>query len=225
MKTLYSKFDKTLMNSLPQAVFPGRIFVILTERDAERAADFLLESDIMGIDTETRPAFRRGSVHQVALLQASTRRECFLFRLNLIGLCPAVVRLLENTRVPMVGLSLHDDISMLRRRGEFTPGNFTDLQDLVGELGIEDRSLQKLWANFFREKMSKRQQLSNWEAPVLSEAQKQYAALDAWACIRIYEEIKRLGTSGGYILVKVTEDGTDGKGAAGGGTGKTTSGV
>ncbi len=205
-KTLYSKFDKTTLNALPQAVFPGRIIVIITEKAAEKAVHLLLKGDILGIDTETRPMFKRGIAHQVALLQVSTRESCFLFRLNLIGLCAPIVRLLENTKVPMVGLSLRDDLTMLQRRGKFTPGRFIDLQDVVGELGIEDRSLQKLWANIFSEKLSKRQQLSNWENPTLTEPQKLYAALDAWACIKLYEEVVRLKSTGDYTLVKVVED-------------------
>ncbi len=205
MKTIYSKIEKSTINTLPQAVFTGRIIVVLSEREAAEAARFLLSADILGIDTETRPTFKKGESRQVALLQASTRDTCFLFRLNLIGLCPPLIRLLENTKVPMVGLSLHDDITMLRRRAEFNKGYFIELQDIAGGLGIEDRSLQKLWANLFSEKISKRQQLSNWEAPVLSDAQKSYAALDAWACIRIYEEISRLERTGDYTLIKPAE--------------------
>ncbi|MCD7713379.1 MAG: 3'-5' exonuclease domain-containing protein 2 [Prevotella sp.] len=202
-KTIFSKFDKNAVHDLPQAAFPGRIIVIFSEQAAEKAVNLLLASDILGIDTETRPVFKRGIAHQVALMQVSNRDTCFLFRLNIIGLCAPVLRLLENTSVPMIGLSLNDDITMLQRRGKFVPGRFIDLQNLVGELGIEDRALQKLYANIFGEKISKRQQLSNWEAPILSEAQKKYAALDAWACIRLYEEVLRLKSSGDFTLVKI----------------------
>ncbi len=202
-KIIYSKFDKTLINTLPQAVFKGRIITITTEKAADKAVDCLLACDILGVDTETRPVFKRGSAHQVALLQASNRDTCFLFRLNLIGLCAPVIRLLENTKVPMVGLSWHDDLCMLLRRGKFVPGAFIDLQDIAGNIGIADKSLQKLWANLFSEKISKRQRLSNWEAPVLSDQQKEYAALDAWACIIMYEELLRLGVTGDYTLISV----------------------
>ncbi len=204
-KTIYNKFDKTIINDLPQAAFPGRIIVVLTEKAAEKAVDYLLSMDILGVDTETRPAFKRGLAYQVALLQVSSHDTCFLFRLNQIGLCAPVKRLLENTKVPMVGLSWHDDLRMLHKRGDFVNGNFIDLQHVVGELGIKDLSLQKLWANLFSEKMSKRQRLSNWEVPILNEQQKKYAALDAWACLKIYEEIRRLKTTGDYELIVVPE--------------------
>ena len=111
------------------------------------------------------------------------------------------MRLLENKAVPMVGLSLHDDMLSLHKRVAFTPGYFIDLQDLVGELGIEDLSLQKLYANLFHQKISKRQRLTNWDSDVLNDKQKAYAALDAWACINLYKEILRLKNSGDYELV------------------------
>ena len=106
----------------------------------------------------------------------------------------------------MVGLSWHDDIISLHRRAEFTPGWFIDIQDIIGNLGIEDKSLQKLYANLFGEKISKRQRLTNWEADVLTDKQKEYAAIDAWACINLYDEIMRLMATKDYDLVKVAEE-------------------
>ena len=118
---------------------------------------------------------------------------------------PAIIRLLEDVSVPKIGLSLHDDIMSLHKRADFVPGNFIDLQKRVCELGVEDLSLQKLYANFFHEKISKNVRLSNWETDVLSESQKLYAATDAWACINIYEELLRLEETGDYRLVKTDE--------------------
>jgi len=204
-KTIYSRYDKNKIGELPVVSFDGRIIVVLTEAEAEKAVDYLLSADILGMDTETRPSFQRGQSFKVALLQVSTRDTCFLFRLNLIGLCPPIIRLLENTKVPMIGLSWRDDLRMLHHRGEFTPGLFYDVQDLVGELGVKDLSLQKLYANLFSMKISKRQRLTNWEAPILSDMQKRYASIDAWACIMLYEEIQRLKETQDYNLVVVPE--------------------
>ena len=202
-KTIYNKFDKATINALPLVEYPYKINVILNEYEAERAVDYLLTCDILGVDTETKPAFRRGQNHKVALLQVATREQCFLFRLNHLGLPQSIIRLLSNRMVPMVGLSWHDDIMSLHRRAEFTPGCFIDIQDIIGNIGIEDKSLQKLYANLFGEKISKRQRLTNWEADVLSDKQKEYAAIDAWACINLYDEIMRLMATGDYELKKV----------------------
>ncbi len=206
MKTLYSKYDKKKIGSLPRVIFPGRKIVVLTEGEAEKAADYLLAHDLLGFDTETRPAFKKGQKHKVALLQVSTRDTCFLFRLNRIGLCPAVLRLLETSKIKKVGLSWHDDLLALHKRGEFNAQGFIDLQNHMDELGVKDRSLAKLYANFFGERISKREQLSNWEADVLSEKQINYAATDAWACVRLYEEYLRLKESKDYELVVVETD-------------------
>ena len=205
-KIIYNKFDKKSIAQLPTVTFPGKTVVVMSESEAEKAVHFLLSQDILGVDTETRPSFKKGETHMVSLLQVSTSDVCFLFRLNHIGITPAILRLLENKVVPMVGLSLHDDMLSLHKRVAFTPGYFIDLQDLVGELGIEDLSLQKLYANLFHQKISKRQRLTNWDSDVLNDKQKAYAALDAWACINLYKEILRLKQSGDYELVINEQD-------------------
>lgn len=204
MKILYNKVDKQEISSLPRAVFNGRIFTIHTEREAEKAVDYLLSFRLLGVDTETRPSFKKGKMNSVALLQVSTEDTCFLFRLNRIGLPQSLLRLLEDTSVLKVGLSLKDDLAMLKRRGDFRPGNFLDLQEFVRKVGIEDMSLQKIYANLFREKISKGQRLTNWEAEILTDGQKLYAATDAWACVRIYNELNELMQTRNYELIAKT---------------------
>ena len=205
-KIIYNKIDKRSISNLPKVLFPGRIVVVTTENDADKAVDFLLAQPILGVDTETRPAFKKGINHKVALLQVATHDICFLFRLNYTGITTSILKLLEDTTVPKIGLSLHDDIMSMHRRADFRPGNFIDLQKHVGEIGIEDLSLQKLYANFFGQKISKAQRLSNWEADILTQQQKNYAATDAWACIILYEELQKLEDTGDYELVVKPEE-------------------
>ena len=205
-KVIYNKIDKRSISNLPKVLFPGRIVVVTTENDADKAVDFLLAQPILGVDTETRPAFKKGISHKVALLQVATHDICFLFRLNYTGITTSILKLLEDTTVPKIGLSLHDDIMSMHRRADFRPGNFIDLQKHVGEIGIEDLSLQKLYANFFGQKISKAQRLSNWEADILTQQQKNYAATDAWACIMLYEELQKLEDTGDYELVVKPEE-------------------
>ena len=168
--------------------------------ETEKAVEYLLKQPILGFDTETKPAFKKGVSHKVALLQVATYDTCFLFRLNHTGLTPAIKKLLEDKNVKKVALAWHDDILSLHKRGDFNPGTFVELQQLMPTIGIEDKSLQKLYANFFGKKISKRQQLSNWDADVLNDKQKSYAATDAWACIKLYEEFKRLRDTNDYEL-------------------------
>ena len=188
---------------MPKVLFPGRIFVIYTESDAEKAVAYLKDQRIVGVDTETRPSFKRGTTHKVALLQISTQDTCFLFRLNRIGMPDSLQEFLMSDTLK-IGLSLKDDFNSLRKRQDMHPdrGNWKELQEYVGKFGIEDRSLQKIYANLFGEKISKNQRLSNWEADVLSEGQKLYAATDAWACVEIYNCLSELESTGNYEIIQ-----------------------
>ena len=204
-KVIYSKFDKARIHQLPRALFEGRIEVVLSESEAAKAVDYLLKQPIIGIDTETRPSFRKGVKYYVSLLQVSSRDICFLFRIKHTGMCESIIRLLEDTTIPKIGLSLHDDIRQLHEVAQFQPGYFIELQDKVKDFGVEDLSLQKLFANFFGERISKGQRLTNWEADILSESQKRYAATDAWACILLYEEMERLLQTGDFEVIRNEE--------------------
>ncbi|MBQ9362284.1 MAG: 3'-5' exonuclease domain-containing protein 2 [Bacteroidaceae bacterium] len=205
MKTITDQYNKANLNDLPRAHVPGRIYIIQSALEAERAVSYLLTLPILGFDTETRPSFKRGHIHHVALLQVASYDCCFLFRLNLMeGLPRPIIQLLEDRTVTKVGLSLKDDFHNLHHRADFTHGTFIELQDEVKQIGIKDMSLQKIYANLFGERISKSQQLSNWEADSLTPAQQLYAATDAWACIRIHEEITRLLSTGDYQLLPST---------------------
>lgn len=193
MIEIQSDITKADVAQMPAALFQGRIIVIHAEADVKKAVDYLKSFPIVGIDTETRPSFAKGRTYDVSLLQISTEDTCFLFRLNYIGMPQALIDLLQDARQLKVGLSLKDDIHNLNRKHSFEPQGFLDLQQYVKTLGIEAQSLQKIYALLFGEKISKSQRLTNWEADVLTDRQKGYAATDAWACIRIYkylEEVK-----------------------------------
>ena len=78
--------NKDEVKELPRTVFPGRIYVIQSETETEKAVAYLQSRSVIGIDSETRPSFTKGQSHKVALLQISSEECCFLFRLNMTGL-------------------------------------------------------------------------------------------------------------------------------------------
>jgi len=205
MKKIVDKYDKRLIADLPRVLFPGKIQVVISEDEAARAVQYLMRQSLLGFDTETRPSFVRGKLNKVSLLQVCTEDVCFLFRLNQLGMPQCLIKLLEDRKITKVGLSLHDDLHSLNQRERFNAGTFIDLQNLAKEMGIQDMSLQKLYANIFGQKISKGQQLSNWDADNLNEAQKLYAATDAWACIQLYREMKRMQEEGFELEVKSEE--------------------
>ena len=192
--------DKEEVKDMPRALFPGQIHVIQTPQEAERAVAYLKKCSILGIDSETRPSFTKGQSHKVALLQVSSEEHCFLFRLNLTGLTLPIIMLLENPGITKVGLSLRDDFMMLHKRAPFEQHACIELQEYVRAFGIQDKSLQKIYAILFGEKISKSQRLSNWEAETLTEPQKLYAATDAWACLNIYNKLQELKRTGDFEI-------------------------
>ncbi len=178
---------KAQLAALPAAVFQGEIRLVDKEEELDAAIDDLRKSDIIGFDTETRPSFRKGHLHTVSLLQLSTRNTCYLFRLNKFGLTTPIIELLTDPDKLKVGLSIHDDFHSLSKLAEFEPGGFVDLQQYVKEFRIADNSLSRIYGIIFGERISKGQRLTNWEAETLTPAQQGYAALDAVACVRIYD--------------------------------------
>jgi ribonuclease D len=187
--------DKQVINEMPLVNFTGRIHVIDAVSRVKSAVEALRTASVVGFDTETRPSFKRGERHKAALLQLSTDTDAFLFRLNKTGLPDPLKRFLEDESIVKVGLSTTDDFHQLDRMSEVHPGGFVELQQLVKQYEIADMSLQKIFAILFRQKISKGQQLSNWEAPQLTDAQQRYAAIDAWACLLIYQYLQ----SGSFI--------------------------
>ena len=181
--------SKEAVAELPSEVFAGKIIVVDHEKEVEKAVADLIKCPRLGFDTETKPAFKRGQTHKVALMQLSTMEVCYLFRLNKIGYPDELDEIICNPGIKKIGLSLRDDFAAIRKRSDKKPQNFIDMQSFVDEYDIDDNGLQRIYAILFGKKISKNQRLSNWEASVLSEAQKNYAAMDAWACLRIYNHL------------------------------------
>lgn len=185
---------KEQVAQMPVVEYPGGIgavTVVDTAAKAKMALRALNKCTHIGFDTETKPTFQRGGrQHKVALLQLSNGEHCFLFRLNKDGIFDMVKPLLENPEIIKVGLSVHDDFSALRRRGDINPAGFLDLQDYARTFHIADISLQKIYAIVFGSRISKSQRLTNWEAETLTEQQEIYAAIDAWACLKLYRYLR-----------------------------------
>lgn len=181
-----SKADLAL---LPAAEYHGRIHVVDSVEKIAPAVERLRNSDIIGFDTETRPSFKKGQCFQVSLLQLSTREECFLFRLNMIGLPQQVKDILEDEHMLKIGVSLHDDFHNLHRIYTLEPKGFIDLQPYVKQFRIADNSLSRIYGILFGQRISKGQRLTNWEAKALTPSQQTYAAFDALSCIQIYEHL------------------------------------
>lgn len=204
MKELRNKISKAAIKDMPMATYSGCIKVVDTPELLDEAMQELEGEPILGLDTETRPSFKKGEMHKVSLVQIASPTCCYLFRLNKIGFAIELVNLLQSKEILKVGLSLTDDFLMLnRRRKSFKADGYVDLQKMIKDYGIEDLSLQKVYANLFNKRLSKGQRLSNWEQEELTPAQQQYAALDAVACLEIYHTLMQEYQHGTYKLIVV----------------------
>ncbi len=181
--------NKELLQWMPIAAFEGEVIVVDHEEQIADAVAYLRKQRTIGVDTEARPSFQRGTHYPTALVQIATHERCYLFRLTHIGMPQELADIFADPKICKVGLAFKDDINGLRRRRNFVPANCIDVQSLVAQYGILDLGLQKIFAICFGKKISKTQQLTNWENSHLTPEQARYASTDAWATLLIYEDL------------------------------------
>ena len=176
------------IEKLPLADFHGEITVVEREDQVFRnAIKTLREAKVIGFDTETKPCFvARAPKNHIALLQLSTGENAYIFRLQQLGMPQELVSILTDPSIIKVGAAVRDDIHGLNWYSRFEAGGFADLQTIAEKFGIEEKSVRKMSAIILGIRVSKSQQLSNWESSKLSDAQLKYAAIDAWVCREMY---------------------------------------
>ena len=181
--------SKEQLAELPRVEYHGQAVVIDNIPDMKKAVNTLKKYSILGFDTESKPTFRKGATIHVSLIQIAADDICFLFRIRKLKDISLLKDIIESEDILKIGLSLHDDFNMLAHDYKLEPKGFVDLQKLVPKYKFANISLQKIYAILFNERIPKNQQLSNWDAENLSNAQMSYAAIDAWTCIQIYRKL------------------------------------
>lgn len=191
---ILKKITKEQINELPLGQFEGEIILVDTKEQIEEAALELSRHKLLGFDTETRPSFRKGTTYTVSLLQLATENIAYLFRLNEIGLPPKIQKILEDNLVVKIGAAVLDDLRALRKlNAGFQPNNFFDLNEELKKVGFENIGVRNLAAMVLDIRISKSEQVSNWEVPELTDKQQLYAATDAWVCLEIYKKLQYQG--------------------------------
>lgn len=180
------------VNELPLDGFKGKYTLITSADQLEEAFVKINKHKYVGFDTETKPTFKKGQYHAVALIQIGIPGEVFLIRINQTGLTDQIISFFENDQVQKIGVALTDDIKDLQKMRNFKAAGFVDLSKEVKHVGIESNGLRKLTAIMLGFRISKNAQVSNWEAPELTEKQLRYAATDAWVCLEMYEKLLRV---------------------------------
>lgn len=190
-------FNKSItkdeINRLPLRKYEGKIIIISNAKSMAYAAHELKQHKAIGFDTEKRPAFQKGIKNQVALLQLAIPEKVFLIRLKLTGITPELIKILSDENILKVGIGTADDIGSLQDMEKFEPAGFLDLNKVSERLGIENIGVRNLTALILGFRISKRQQVTNWERLKLTENQINYAATDAWVCLEIYNKLSGWG--------------------------------
>ena len=180
------------INALPLGAFEGDVDVISEAVKLKRAFAEISDHQIVGFDTETRPAFVKGQQYKVALIQVALPSKVFLIRPQFTGMTSEIIDFLENESIAKAGVAVRDDIKALQRLNHYKPGGFVELATLSKQAGLEVESVKKLTALLLGFRISKTAQTSNWEADVLNEKQISYAATDAWACLEIFKKLSTI---------------------------------
>lgn len=181
-----ANIDKETLNSLPRIRFTGQIVIAENENELAQWLPVLCEEQVIGFDTESKPSFKKGKTNGISILQLASSNLAIIVKIKSTGIPDILKELLESPQIVKVGAAIHDDLKGLNKIRRITPKGFIDLQRIAPGYGIEGLSVKKLSALVLGATVSKSQQLSNWDADVLSDAQKIYASTDAWVCREIY---------------------------------------
>lgn len=185
--------SKAEINELPMKAYDGPIHLFKTEKEADEAAGKLLSETLLGFDTETRPAFRKGESYDPSLLQLATENDVYLFQIQQCGLTPNLLKVLSSPDIIKAGVALERDVSELQDVVEFEPDGYVELAHPAKNAEIKNLGLRGLTAILFGFRISKKEQVSNWARPELTASQKTYAATDAWLGRKIYLAFKENG--------------------------------
>jgi ribonuclease D len=181
------------VNALPLTYYEGKIVLVHDAEKVVAAVEEINKFNVVGFDTETKPTFVKGQFYHISLIQIAIPGKVFLFRINQSGFTQPLIDLMANDKILKVGVGLRDDVIGLQKIHDFEPGGFEEIHKYVIDLGVRNTGLRKLAAILLAVRISKGQQTSNWENPVLTNNQQSYAATDAWICLEMYNLLDEKG--------------------------------
>ena len=184
--------SKAEISALPRRSYTGHIHVVDSDAKMHAAVQALSGEEVLGFDTETRPAFKAGESYPPALVQLAASGSVYIFQLRYITSYGPLAGILADKHVLKAGIAVRDDIIKLGTVSAFKPSGFIELAEMSSRLGIKNAGLRGLAALLFGFKISKHAKISRWDTPKLTQEQIVYAATDAWICREIYFELKAM---------------------------------
>lgn len=172
-----------------KAQFKGQIITVTKDEEIAPAIELIKDQRLIGFDTETKPAFKKGEYYAVSLLQLASDDVALLFRLHYLKDFSLIKILFEDKHVIKAGVAIRDDIKALQKLFHFSPHGFIELSDVAKERNMKNFGLKGMTEEALSLTLSKKAKLSNWEARELRPEQLQYAATDAWIGRKLYETL------------------------------------
>jgi ribonuclease D len=191
-----SRLTSDEINACPLVKWDGPIHVIRNQDELAGAIRQLAMESLLGFDTETRPAFRKGESYPPSLLQLASGHEVFIFQLQHLGLPEPLRLLLAQPAIIKAGVAPAHDLRELQKLAPFQPAGFVDLSRLAKQEGIQNHGLRGLTAVLLGCRISKSVQTSNWAQANLTQQQIRYAATDAWLGRELYRRLNEIRGKG-----------------------------
>jgi ribonuclease D len=177
---------------LPIREYRGPVRMVSSERELEQAVRELRLEKVVGLDTETRPTFKKGEFYLPSLVQIAASSAVYLFQLKKMDFSAALTELFENARLIKAGIGLKDDFKNLNKVFPFVPQNVVDLSFAARAQGFQQSSVRSLAGQLLGFRVTKGTATSNWANAHLSPKQISYAATDAWVCRELFLRFQQL---------------------------------
>jgi len=178
--------SKDEINALPLKSYAGAVHVVDSDAGMAAATRALDSEKVLGFDTETRPAFRKGESYPPSLIQLAGSRGVYIFQLKHIRSYQPLADIMADKKRLKAGVAVSDDIKKMKELFHLEPSGFIELAKLAARAGIKSAGVRGLAALLFGYRISKGTKCSRWDAPSLTEEQITYAATDAWVSREIY---------------------------------------
>ena len=187
----YKKLSKNEINSLPQIKFNGDVEVLSSNDNVQAAVNYLMNYDLIGFDTETKPTFVKGPLNPPSIMQLACIDKVYIFQLDNESLYKKLFPILSNENITKCGVSVDRDLIELMYLSPFDPLSFVDLGNIARDYDVPHHGLRGLVAMFLKHRISKGAQISDWSKTVLSPSQITYAATDAWISLKLFEAFEK----------------------------------
>jgi len=187
----YKKLSKNEINSLPQIKFNGDVEVLSSNDNVQAAVNYLMNYDLIGFDTETKPTFVKGPLNPPSIMQLACIDKVYIFQLDNESLYKKLFPILSNENITKCGVSVDRDLIELMYLSPFDPLSFVDLGNIARDNDVPHHGLRGLVAMFLKHRISKGAQISDWSKTVLSPSQITYAATDAWISLKLFEAFEQ----------------------------------